>query len=68
MFYETHLKKIVEEETKGLEHKNRLAKIVDVTKREWNKASDEVKVKVRERKAELEKEQLLNLESGPPTA
>src|ERR1700722_6763209 len=56
LFYESKLKRIVDEEIAGksLTHNEKLAKIVDVTKREWVKESDDVKAQVKAMKEELQ--------------
>ena len=62
LFYESKLKAIVDLElgdqtpTKG----ERLAKVVEVAKREWEKESEEVKAMVKARKDEMEMERGLD--------
>lgn len=58
LFYESKLKDIIEEESadKTLTHAERLAKIVEVTKREWSKESDQVKAQVEATKLKLREE------------
>jgi hypothetical protein len=54
LFYATKLKKIVDSETAGtsLKQTERMAKIREVAKREYDKESDEVKEQVRAKKEE----------------
>src|SRR4051812_44181098 len=58
LFYESKLKSIVEAEIAGepLTHGKRLVKVVEVTKREWARESEEIKKEVRAKKEELEKD------------
>ena len=53
LFYQSKLKPIVEAETSGASNAERLAKIVDITKREWANESDEVKAQVRAMKDDI---------------
>jgi hypothetical protein len=71
LFYETKLKSIVEEEMKGhaLPNHGRFSKVLEVTKREWEKESDEVKAEVQARKADLQKERESKMNNPePPTS
>jgi acetoin utilization deacetylase AcuC-like enzyme len=59
MFYESKLKRIIEEELRGQSplRNEQFAKIMKVTKQEWAKESDEVKAMVKEKKEEMQQEQ-----------
>jgi hypothetical protein len=67
LFYESKLKTIVEAEWAGksLSQTEKLAKILEVTKREWAVESDEVKAKVKAMKTELQKERSPDPTSPP---
>jgi hypothetical protein len=58
LYYEKKLKAIVAEETKGLSPRERFVKSREVTRREWDNESDEVKAEVQARKEELSKERM----------
>jgi hypothetical protein len=59
MFYESKLKAIIDDELKGksVTKPERLSKTVEVTKREWENESEDVKDEVRKRREELKREQ-----------
>jgi hypothetical protein len=70
LFYETRIKKIVDEEIGDatLTRSERLAKIVEVTKREWAKESDEVKNEVKAKKEEMQAERKQSDPDSAPSA
>jgi hypothetical protein len=47
LFYESKLKRIIDAEVAGLSNSEKLAKIVEVTRREWEGESDEVRAQVK---------------------
>jgi len=53
LFYQSKLKAIVEAETSGASNAERLAKIAEITKREWANESEEVKAQVRAMKDDI---------------